>query len=76
MEKKTNLVPLIEMLNINGISAGEMANLFDELSFDYAQTVIMLQIADLTPRTILHERTDQFLYLLRELRDVFQQCSF
>ena len=24
----------------------------------------------------LHEKTDRFLYLLRELRDVFRQCSF
>jgi len=76
METKINLVPLIEMLNLEGISSGEMANLFDELSYDYTQTVIALQMADLSPRTVLHEKTDQFLYLLRELRDVFRQCNF
>jgi len=76
MEKKINLVPLAEMLNLEGISACELADFFDELAFDYAQTVIMLQMADLSPRTVLHEKTDQFLYLLRELRDVLQQCSF
>ena len=76
MEKKINLVPLEQMLNLEGISACELADLFDELAFDYAQTVITLQMADLLPRTILHEKTDQFLYLLRELRDIFQQCSF
>ena len=76
METKINLVPLIEMLTIEGISAGEMAASFDELAYDYTQTIITLQMADLSPRTVLHEKTDRFLYLLRELRDVFQQCSF
>ena len=76
MEKKINLVPLAEMLNLEGISACELSDFFDELAFDYAQTVIMLQMADLSPRTVLHEKTDQFLYRLRELRDVLQQCSF
>jgi hypothetical protein len=35
-----------------------------------------LQMADLSPRIVLHEKTDQFLYVLRELRDVFKQCDF
>ena len=76
METKINLVPLAEMLNLEGFSAEEMANFFDELAFDYAQTVIQLQIADLSPRIVLHEKTDQFLHILRELRDVFKQCDF
>jgi hypothetical protein len=46
------------------------------LAYDYAKTVIELQMADLSPRTILHEKTDRFLYFLRELRDVFRQCDF
>ena len=71
-----NLVPLAEMLNVEGISASEMSNLFDELAYDYTKTVIELQMADLSPRIVLHEKTDQFLHVLRELRDVFQQCSF
>jgi len=71
-----NLVPLAEMLCIEGISALEMADFFDELAFDYAQTVIQLQQEDLTPRIVLHEKTDHFLYLLRELREVFKKCSF
>ena len=76
METKINLVPLAEMLNVEGISANEMSNLFDELAYDYTKTVIELQMADLSPRTVLHEKTDQFLHVLRELRDVFRQCSF
>jgi hypothetical protein len=75
MEKKINLVPLAEMLQIEGISADEMSVFFDELAHDYAQTVITLQIADLSPRNLLHEKTDSFLYLLRELRDVFRKCG-
>jgi len=70
-----NLVPLAEMLAIEGISASEMAVFFDELEHDYARTVITLQMADLTPRNALHEKTDSFLHLLRELRKVFRQCG-
>ena len=76
MEAKINLVPLAEMLNLEGFSASEMSDFFDELAYDYAKTVIELQMVDLSPRIVLHEKTDQFLYLLRELRNVFQQCSF
>ena len=73
---ETNFVPLIEMLTIEGISSSEMSDLFDELAYDYAQTVIHLQMADLTPSIVLHNETDRFLYVLREFRNVFQQCSF
>jgi len=45
METKINLVPLEEMMYIEGISADEMAAFFDELCHDYARTVIELQIA-------------------------------
>jgi len=76
METKINLVPLAEMLNLEGFSASEMSVFFDELAYDYAKTVIELQMADLSPQIVLHEKTDQFLHLLRELRDVFLQCSF
>ena len=76
METTINLVPLAEMLKLDGISASEMSDLFDELAYDYAKTVIELQMADLSPRIVLHEKTDQFLYVLRELRDVFKQCKF
>jgi len=75
METKINLVPLAEMLDVEGVSASEMSDFFDELAYDYAKTVIELQLADLSPRIVLHEKTDQFLYLLRELRDVFRQCN-
>jgi len=76
MNEKINLVPLAEMLQVEGLSPNEMSNFFDELSYDYARTVIELQMADLSPRTILHEKTDHFLHFLRELRDVFRQCNF
>ena len=76
MNENVNLVPLAEMLNVEGISASEMSVFFDELAYDYAKTVIELQMADLQPRSVLHEKTDRFLHLLRELREVFRQCSF
>jgi len=74
MSEKINLVPLAEMMNVEGISASEIVEFFDELEHDYARTIIELQMANLSPRSILHENTDRFLYLLRELRDVFKQC--
>jgi len=58
-----------------GYSTSEMAMFFDELEHDYARTVIELQVADLSPRSVPHEETDRFLHLLRELREVFRQCS-
>jgi len=76
MNKKINLVPLAEMLEIGGISASEMSELFDELAYDYAKTVIELQMADVYPQIVLHEKTDQFLHIMRELRDVFKKCDF
>jgi len=33
METKINLIPLVELLKVEGISASEMSNLFDELSY-------------------------------------------
>ena len=75
MNENVNLVPLAEMLAIEGISTSEMAMFFDELEHDYARILIELQMADLTPRNVLHENTDRFLHLLRELRDVFRQCG-
>ena len=75
MNENVNLVPLAEMLAIEGISASEMAVFFDELAYDYAKTIIELQMADLSPSSVLHENTDKFLYLLRELREVFRQCG-
>jgi hypothetical protein len=71
-----NFIPLADMMNIEGISASDMSVLFDELEHDYARTVIELQQADLSPRTVLHEKTDLFLHYLRELRDVFRLCSY
>jgi len=76
MNEKINLVPLVEMLKLEGVSASEMSAFFDELAYDYAQTIIQLQMADLTPQIVLHNETTHFLYLLRELRDVFRQCSY
>ena len=76
METETNLVPLAEMLQIEGLSPNDVSNFFDELSYDYVKTVIELQMVDLSPRAVLHENTDQFLHFLRELRDVFRECSF
>ena len=75
MENQINLEPLAEMLHVAGISANEMSVFFDELAYDYARSVIELQVADLSPRSVLHGETDRFLHILRELRDVFRQCG-
>jgi hypothetical protein len=76
MNERINLEPLAEMLNVEGVSPDELSIIFDELAYDYTRTVVELQMADLSPRTVLHEKMDLFLYYLRELRDVFRQCSY
>jgi len=53
METKINFVPLADLLQVEGFSPNEMSNFFDELSYDYAKTVIELQMADLSPRTVI-----------------------
>jgi hypothetical protein len=69
-----NLNPLAEMLELNGFSTAEYADFLDELAFDYAQTMIELQLAGQTPESCLHEKSGMFLYRLKELRDVFREC--
>jgi hypothetical protein len=75
MENEINFAPLAEMLNAEGLSASDMSVFFDELAYDYIRTIIELQQANLSPRTVLHKETHSFIYLLRELRDVFLRCS-
>jgi hypothetical protein len=75
MNEKINLAPLAEMLNVEGISLDELSIIFDELAYDYTRTIVELQMADLSPRTVLHEKTDLFLHYLWELRNVFRKCG-
>jgi hypothetical protein len=75
MENQINLEPLAEMLNVEGVSSDELSIIFDELAYDYMRTIVELQMADLSPRSVLHEKTDLFLHYLRELRNVFRLCG-
>jgi hypothetical protein len=75
MENQINLEPLAEMLNLESVSPEELSIIFDELAYDYMRTVAELQMADLSPRSVLHEKTDLFLHYLRELRNVFRKCG-
>ncbi|GHT35691.1 hypothetical protein AGMMS49574_25650 [Bacteroidia bacterium] len=70
-----NLEPLANMLNLEGFTPNGYADFLDELAFNYAQTMIELQIADLTPKICLHEDSALFIHRLRELRDVMRKCS-
>jgi hypothetical protein len=70
-----NLEPLANMLTIEGFTTDEYANFLDELVFDYAQTMIELQVADLSPKHCLHENSALFIHRLKELRDVMRECS-
>ena len=76
MEKKINLEPLAKFLTADGYSSDEVSVLFDELSFDYSRIIIELLQAKVSPRSIPHAKTHLFVYFLRDLRDVFKQCSF
>jgi len=48
METKINLVPLTDMLQLEGLSPNEMSDFFDELSYDYVRIMTELQVADLS----------------------------
>jgi len=52
METKTNLVPLAEMLIVEGISASEMSDLFDELALFVSHIVVLFFQKFLTPSAI------------------------
>jgi hypothetical protein len=70
-----NFEPLANMLIVEGFSLSEYADLLDELAYDYAQPMIELQVIDQMPKYCLHEKSAEFLFRLKELRDVFRKCN-
>jgi hypothetical protein len=70
-----NLKPLEEWLTVDGYTFNEIADVLDEIAFDYAQTMLELQIADFSPKFVLHEKSASHLSLLKDLRDIFRMCS-
>ncbi len=74
MFPQINLSPLSELLS-NAASPHELANLLDELAFDYARTVIALQQQPLLNKTGMHGRTTEFIWCLYTLRDTLRACQ-
>jgi hypothetical protein len=68
--------PLLDFLTTEGYTSDEVAELLDELLFDYAQLNLIVQQADLPAKVCVHEKADMFHYWIRALRDAIQQCSF
>lgn len=68
---KLNLQPLGDFLTYE-ITPEDFVGLLDELLYDYFIMLIRLQLADEDKK--LHLRTEEFIYILRTLRDVLLDC--
>jgi hypothetical protein len=68
--------PLLDFLSVEGYSSDEVAEMLDELLYDYAQLNLIVQQADLTPKICVHEKADVFHYWIKELRDAIKKCNF
>jgi hypothetical protein len=71
----SNFKPLEEWLSVDGYTFNEIAEVLDEIAFDYAQAMLKLQIADFSPKFVLHKKNISHLSLLKDLRDIFRMCS-
>lgn len=68
-----NLKPL-ETLFLEDISPKTLAKLLDELLCDYMTMLVKIQLSDNKDKTI-HERTDEFIFYLKLLRDILPECE-
>jgi hypothetical protein len=64
--------PLANAISINMLTSDKFTGFLDELT---VQTVSTLQIADLTPKTCLHENNGRFIYFLKALRDILKNVA-
>lgn len=73
MKRKVYLKPLKKYLS-EEISPKELARLLDELTHDYFQKIILLDLkAD--SGSYIHEEASDFFYHLKMLRDVLRKCK-
>jgi hypothetical protein len=72
----TYFEPLLDFLSVEGYPSNEVAEMLDELLYDYAQLNLIVQQADLTPKIYVHEKAEVFHYWIKELRDAIKKCNF
>jgi hypothetical protein len=72
----THFEPFQDFLSVEGYSSNEVAEMLDELLYDYAQLNLIIQQADLTPKICVHEKAEVFHYWIKELRDAIKKCNF
>ncbi len=72
MNKELNLAPMLELLT-TGIPARQLAEELDELMFDYTQCVLRLHCRG--DENFINEKAPDFIFYLRELRDVILECT-
>ena len=74
MKKEIELNPLINYLS-EDISPKELSRLLDELAFDYSRINLQMQQLEEHIHIFHHPEAKDFLYHLKRLRDVLQECT-
>ncbi len=74
MKRKIHLKPLREHLTKN-ITPKQLARLLDELAFDYSRITMRMQQTEKEPQLFNHPEATDFLFHLKELRDVLRKCK-
>lgn len=71
MNTITDITPLRDFLE-NDISAQELSDLIDSLSFDYTQMLLRLQSID--SENTISANAEKYVLFLRGLRDALRDC--
>ena len=74
MYEPINLLPVEELLT-DKISSTDLANVLDELAYDYARMFMELKRAEVLPTPYLNDEAAAYLWWLHELRDTFRSCE-
>lgn len=72
-QKKIDLTPIHTFLTEDTYPTA-FAELLDEFLFDYMTLLIRMQLSEFEDKTI-HQRTDEFLFYLKILRDILPLCD-
>ncbi len=57
------------------ITPKQLARLLDELAFDYSRMTMRLQQTEDKLQLFYHPEASDFLYHIKELRDVLKKCK-
>ncbi len=74
MNKRLNLAPVEELLTTS-ICPQELAQELDEIMLDYIHAVTHLHLATNGKADVIHNQTSDYIFRIRELRDVFDKCA-